>query len=176
MMAEAAWPAGETAASFARTGYLYEPERQGVRLLLCRSNVETRCFTEDGKEVTRLFPELYAVPVEGTVVLDGELYSEHALSRLRMKPGKALAACSRQCPVTFMVRDILFENGRDLRKKPYLKRKSILKRRLLPHPSYALMPYADGSDAEEWTALLDYAAVQHIIANPKNGLYIPPLS
>jgi len=116
--------------------YMYEPEIEGKRVILTRTGIETRLFFHKNNEVTRFYPELHQVPVNGDVTLDGVLthivpetgcYDKSiVLERLRCGSRKQIEAAVRYRPVTFVIFDIIYFKGRDLRNLSLMKRKSVL--------------------------------------------------
>jgi DNA ligase-1 len=115
--------------------YVYQPKIDGHRAIITRQNGETHIFTRHDNEVTRLYPELWDVPVCDNVVLDGEIAChdedgeidfERMQARFAVKNSDKIAAAMRYNPVTFYAFDILALNGSDLRKLPLNKRQRIL--------------------------------------------------
>jgi DNA ligase-1 len=58
---------------FNSSTHIFEPKIDGHRLILSRMNGETRLWTRHHTECTRQYPELRNVPVDGDVVLYGEV-------------------------------------------------------------------------------------------------------
>ncbi|QYR22289.1 ATP-dependent DNA ligase [Paenibacillus sp. sptzw28] len=115
--------------------YVFQPKIDGHRAIITRHNGETHIFTRHDNEVTRLYPELWDVPVIEDVVLDGEIAChdedgaidfERMQTRFAVKNTDKIAAAMRHNPVTFYAFDILDLNGRDLRKLPLYERQRIL--------------------------------------------------
>lgn len=160
--------------------YIFEPKIEGFRLLLFKNGLETRIFSEQGEDCTRLFPELHLVPVDGNAILDGEVCcidpqtEAPALrlitDRLRIKTRARAASFAFHRPVVYLVWDILQYNGKDLRAKPLIKRKSILESVLKENRFFRMMPYVDG-DGEAPVAALQNTRAAEMIAKPKRSLY-----
>ena len=55
--------------------YVFQPKIDGHRLILSRTSGHVRLYTRHNNEVTRQYPELHNVPVDGCadIVLDGEV-------------------------------------------------------------------------------------------------------
>jgi DNA ligase 1 len=58
---------------FSHHAYIFEPKIDGHRLILSSNREETRLFTRYNNECTKQYPELHRVPIDGDVVLDGEV-------------------------------------------------------------------------------------------------------
>lgn len=165
--------------SLAARAYFFEPKIAGLRLLLFKTGSETRVFSEQGQDCTRLFPELHLAPLEGSAILDGEACCidpqtgapalRLVTDRLRIRRRARAASFALHRPVVYLVWDILQYNGKDLRAKPLIKRKSILESVLKENRFFRMMPYFDGSEALI-AALQDTRAAQ-MIAKPKESLY-----
>jgi DNA ligase-1 len=124
-----------TAEPFDDERYLFQPKIDDHRAIIVRHNRETCIFTRNGNNVTRLYPELWQVPVNDDVVLDGEIAcldeggnvdSERMQSRFTVKKADKITSAMAKYPVTFYAWDILMLNGRDIRKMPLTDRKRIL--------------------------------------------------
>ncbi|WP_276322141.1 hypothetical protein [Paenibacillus thalictri] len=163
--------------------YIFEPKLQGVRAILMKSGPETRLFFQKDIEVTRLFPELYHVPIDGDVTLDGVICSGSLLGRdmesgstlvqkrARIKKRKQIAGAARELPVRFVAFDILTLKGRDLRKLSLMKRKSILDSVLLEDEYYKRIRYFEEDKLHLYGVV--YANVKEsIIAKRKDSKYV----
>lgn len=132
---------------FNSSTHIFEPKIDGHRLILSRANGETRLWTRHRTECTRQYPELWNVPIDGDVVLDGEVCAiepesgaidfELVMERFQLKKHDKIHSAAIRRPVQFVVFDILFHNGKDLRDLPLLKRRSILHSILKPNAYYA---------------------------------------
>ena len=121
---------------FSDQAYIFEPKIDGHRLILSKSRDETRLFTRNHNECTMQYPELYHVPIDGDIVLDGEacctdpetgqMNLELVMECFQLKKKDKIQAFSNQRPVSYVIWDILFYKGRDLRELSLMKRRSIL--------------------------------------------------
>jgi DNA ligase-1 len=116
--------------------YIFEPKINGHRLILSHIGGKTNLYTRNNNECTRQYPEILRVPTNDDVVLDGEVACidpetgdicfESVMERFRMTKHTKIRYAYKTQPVHFVVFDILFHNGRDLRQLPLLERKRIL--------------------------------------------------
>jgi DNA ligase-1 len=120
------------------SAYLFEPKIDGHRLIMTYKNGETRLFTRHNNECTRKYPELWNPAVTGDdYILDGEVCSidpdtgaidfERVMGRFQLSKQAKINAAAKTRPVHYIVFDVLRHNGRDLRRLPLIKRKSIYK-------------------------------------------------
>ncbi|MCR2806455.1 ATP-dependent DNA ligase [Paenibacillus soyae] len=119
--------------------FLFEPLVDGHRLLLIMDAGKVRLLTRHGYDITRQYPELHNVPLRrpADVVLDGEVAFLDPVTgkadfgklqeRFRMKKIPDIRDAKSSMPVVYFVFDILHYNGVDVRSKPLLTRKRLLK-------------------------------------------------
>jgi DNA ligase-1 len=157
------------------------PKIDGHRLILSKSGEETRLFTRHHNECTRQYPELYNVPIDGDVVLDGEVCCtdpetgkidfELVMGRFQLKKNGKIHAFSNQRPVSYVVWDILFHKGRDLRELPLMKRRSILESVLLPNDYFSIVPQIGECGEDLYQSIVD-RSMEGIVAKRKGSTYV----
>ncbi|CAI8947629.1 ATP-dependent DNA ligase [Brevibacillus sp. IT-7CA2] len=118
------------------TNVIWEPKADGHRLIYSRINGELKYYTRHHNEITGRYPEIHDLPVDGDVILDGEIVCinpetgaidfELISSRFQTKTPKKIVAAMQRLPVFFVVFDILYYKGQDLRNLPLMARKEIL--------------------------------------------------
>ncbi len=170
---------------FSDQAYVFEPKVDGHRLILSKNGKETRLFTRDGLECTKQYPELHGVPIEGDVVLDGELccldpYSGAAdaglvMERLQLKDKNRIQSFSTQRPVHYVVWDILFHKGRDVRHMPLVKRRALLESLLQENDLFQLIPQTEARGEELFQSIKD-SSMQGMIAKHKGSHYVSRFS
>mgnify|MGYP001296008360 CR=1 FL=1 len=160
--------------------WLYEPKLDGHRLILTRVGGITKLYTRHQNECTRQYPELHCVPVDGDVILDGEVFCvnqhgqidfELVMSRFQTKDDEKIAAAMKRQPVKYMVFDILYYNGRDLRGLPLLQRKEILDQVLQDTHTVSKVQFIE----KEGTALFEAIRQQDmegIVCKRKSSVYV----
>lgn len=161
--------------------HIFEPKIDGHRLILSRTNGETRLWTRHHNECTRQYPELWDVPVDGDVILDGEVCSldpetgavdfELVMERFQLKKHEKIQAAAKHRPVQFVVLDILFHNGKDLRGQPLLKRKSLLYSILKPNAYFIPNMFVDDNGEALYQLICD-RKMEGIVAKRKDSPYV----
>ncbi|WP_342771482.1 ATP-dependent DNA ligase [Brevibacillus gelatini] len=161
--------------------FIYEPKIDGHRLQLNFTDGKTTLFTRHNNDCTRQYPELHHIEVDGDVVLDGEVCCinpetgaidfELVMSRFQIKDPAKVATAMKKLPVSYVVFDILFYNGQDLRGLPLMKRKKILHNVLPDTLQIHKIPFIekDGISLFNEIKKLD---MEGIVAKRKDSLYI----
>lgn len=161
--------------------YVYQPKIDGHRLILSRSTNQTRLYTRHNNEVTRQYPELYDVPIDGSadIVLDGEVARmddtgwidfEAIMERFKLTKQARINAAAINKPVHYYVFDILFYNGEDVRNWPLIDRLSLLSRILLPNAYYSNMLTVPGAGNTLFDTIKAHR-LEGIVAKRKNSRY-----
>ncbi|MFD0680499.1 MULTISPECIES: ATP-dependent DNA ligase [unclassified Paenibacillus] len=166
---------------FSDSAFVYEPKLDGHRVILSANAHETRLFTRGQKECTRQYPELLNVPVDGDIVLDGEVCCidpdtgesdyELVMERLQLKSKHRIQSYASQRPVHFVVWDVLFYRGRDLRTLPLMKRRSILESKLIPNEYFHLVPQTEDKGNDLFHTVVE-KSMEGIVAKRKDSLYV----
>lgn len=166
---------------FSDAAFVFEPKIDGHRLIITRTNNETRLFTRHKTECTRQYPELWQVPVDGDVVLDGEVCStdpdtgsinfELVMDRFQLKKSEKINKLSLQKPVHCIVWDILFYNGRDLRGLSLMKRRSILESALQPNEYFSIVPQIEVWGEDLYQSIVE-RKMEGIVAKRKDSKYV----
>lgn len=134
--------------------YVVEPKIDGHRAIISRIGPETRIWTRHRTECTPQYPELWNVPINGDVVLDGEIACvgedgtfdfEAVMDRFRLRKRDRIRYAVNHSSVHFVAWDILFYGGYDLRKLPLTERKAILQSVLTPNKYFSQVLSVDGS-------------------------------
>jgi DNA ligase-1 len=162
--------------------YIFEPQIDGLRLILSHRNSETRLYTLHNHECTRQFPELWDASVGGDdYILDGEVCSlvqsmgamdyEQVMERFRLSKKDKIRAAANQRPVHYVVFDILQHNGRDLRSLPLIKRKSILESILKPNLYVSSIPFVENQGIDLYKEI-SAKTTKGIVGKRKDSLYV----
>ena len=124
-------PATLADAPFDDKGWIFEAKWDGFRLITEKRDRKVTLWSRIGIDVTKTYALLLPAleKIEGSCVIDGELCAldGHGRSRFQLLQN----ALNKQARLLYVVLDALFTNGNDIRKKPLLERKKILKA-LLP--------------------------------------------
>lgn len=166
---------------FSDPAFIFEPKMDGHRLILVKRGDETRLFTRHQTECTRQYPELHDVPVDGDVILDGEVCCidpvtgvadfELVMERLRLTKREKIQSFAKQRPVHYVVWDILHHKGRDLRDLSLMKRRSALESVLGTNERFHLVPQVDESGEELYNRLVEQS-MQGMVAKKKDSPYV----
>ncbi|MET4294914.1 bifunctional non-homologous end joining protein LigD [Bradyrhizobium sp. LB8.2] len=147
-------PAGE--------GWIHEIKYDGYRAQIHVDRGAAKIFTRNGHEWTKRFSAIAsAFMLKSQTIFDGEVVVVHG-GRTNFSELQADLAKGRQERMLFYAFDILFHNGEDLRSKPQLKRKELLKElidMLDPPVLYSDHLEGEGHELFEAAARLNYEGI-----------------
>ncbi|SEC65118.1 RNA ligase family protein [Paenibacillus sp. GP183] len=172
----------ETDKPFNDPAYLFEPKIDGHRLIMSYKNGETRLFTRHNNECTKQYPELWNPAVLGEdIVLDGEVCSldpdtgqidfERVMERFQLSKKARINAAAKIRPVHYIVFDVLKHDGRDLRRMPLIKRKSILESIIKPNPYISIIPVTENNGTELYNVICENK-MEGIVGKRKDSHYV----
>jgi ATP-dependent DNA ligase len=112
-------------------GWSYEPKFDGFRALAFRDRSGVQLQSRQLRDLTAGFPDVAAAVARlGDVVLDGELVVwragrfDFAALQDRLRSGRTrVHGLVTASPAAYIVFDLLARNGKDLRGRPYWKRR-----------------------------------------------------
>jgi bifunctional non-homologous end joining protein LigD len=161
---------------------VYEPKYDGIRAIVEIAPAAVSVYSRLGNEKTAQFPELLPVfdqigrSVQRRLVLDGEIVAldergrpagfQRLQGRMHLTGAGDIARAAAVQPAAFIAFDLLFDDGEDLRGRPWTERRERLERRLAslasPEGTLRLSEVArgDGRDLERraheegWEGLL----------------------
>jgi len=118
-------------APFHAPGWVYEEKYDGIRILAEKDGRRVRLVTRNLIDRSADFPEITAAVARlpaPTLLLDGEvvLFDPKGISRFGL-----FGADTRRKPV-YVVFDVLYARGRDLRRLPFAERRAILEKEVRP--------------------------------------------
>ncbi|MDR6717640.1 ATP-dependent DNA ligase [Paenibacillus sp. 2003] len=126
-------------------------------MIYSQQSGSVRLYTRHNNDCTRQYPELQ-LPFDSDIILDGEVACaypttglndfEAFMSRFSTKQDSKIQQLTRTLPATFAIFDILFFQGRDLRKLPLMERKMILHSLSLPSSNFGVVPHIEGAGEE----------------------------
>jgi len=135
--------------------WIYEVKWDGVRTLLTIENGLVSFESRNGLSYNSRFPELKELPAAlalSSGVVDGEIVAADSSGRisfqaLQPRLGIARFGKQREGPhgISIYLFDLLFKDGKDLRKLPLRKRRAILIESLRPNERVKLSQTLDGS-------------------------------
>ena len=150
--------------------WVFEIKWDGFRLLTEKRNDAVRLWSRNGIEVTKRYQVLVPAlrKIEGSCVLDGELCALDIQGRSRFQ--LLQNALNKKVKLLYVVFDVLFVEGKDIRDRPLLERKETL-RTLLPREP--LLRYSEhvAEFGKREFAKAQRAHEEGVIAKRAAGLY-----
>src|SRR5689334_22389279 len=136
--------------------WFFETKWDGVRALAYLQPGQARMISRNKKELGFRYPELAGLP--GWVgaeqaILDGEIVVledggrsnfQRLQARIGLQDPAEIERLAAAYPVTYVVFDVLYHDGFDLRRCELADRKSLLRRLLKPGPALALSEHQVG--------------------------------
>lgn len=150
--------------------WVYEVKWDGFRLLARIERGRAKLFSRNGIDVTAKYPSIARAlaRIRKDCILDGELVALDTKGRSRFQLLQKYT--ERKAPLQYVVFDLLYLGGKDIRKRPLLERKTLLKSVL---PQNRLLRYS-GHIATKGIAYFNAAkkkGLEGVIAKRAQGLY-----
>lgn len=167
---------------FDREDFLYQIKWDGVRVLAGVADSKASLINKRGNLRTVQFPELQSLPeliaahsaiLDGEIVVlrDGKPNFSAVMQRDRTTNPTAINLLSGTLPVAYMVFDILYLNGEDLRNQPLSNRIALLPQLFTDRDYlYQVQSFPRGSTLFE---AVKNADLEGMVAKRKNSLYYP---
>jgi bifunctional non-homologous end joining protein LigD len=150
--------------------WVFETKWDGFRLITEKRGRAVRLWSRNGIDVTTRYAVLLPAlqKIEGSCVIDGELCAldAHGRSRFQLLQN----ALNKKARLLYVVFDALFVGGKDIRKKPLLERKKILKALLACDPLLRYSEHVAEFGIREF-ARAQRAHEEGVIAKRAAGLY-----
>ncbi len=164
-------------------GLLYEPKWDGFRCIVFRDGDEIELGSRNERPFNRYFPELVeslrsALPERA--VVDGEIViaTDHGLNfdllQMRIHPAASrVNKLAKETPSSFVAFDVLAEDNKDLRKRPFAERRKRLERMLgrAKQPIHITPVTSDPVVAGQWFEQFEGAGLDGVVAKPGAGEY-----
>lgn len=163
-------------------GFIHQIKWDGIRGVSVIENGGLKLFTKKGGICTAAFPELLELPGQlkaKQAVLDGEIIVfengrpsfYHVLRRSLTRSEAGVLRIASQYPARYIIFDMLFVNGEDLRGKPLSERQSMLKKHFKGTPTAAA---ADSfGSGEALYNLMRQKNMEGIVSKRLSSAYIP---
>ncbi len=162
----------------------FEFKWDGIRALAYVEGGRVRLLSRSGEDVTARYPEVHAMGRaigSREVVLDGEVVAldergrpsfEEIQQRMGLTSESDVRRKMKEVPVTFMVFDVLWQEGHSLLGAPYSERRRLLAKLKLGGPSWQTPPFEKGGGG----AMLEASAkagLEGIVAKKLDSRYEP---
>ena len=156
--------------AFDDKGWVYETKWDGFRLITEKRGHAVRLWSRNGIDVTTRYAVLLPAlqKIDGSCVIDGELCAldAHGRSRFQLLQN----ALNKKAKLLYVVFDALFVGGKDIREKPLLERKKILKSLMPRDPLLHYSEHVAQFGTREF-AKAQRAHEEGVIAKRATGLY-----
>jgi bifunctional non-homologous end joining protein LigD len=162
----------------------YEFKWDGVRAITYVEGGRARALSRNDKDVTATYPELRQLGESlgsRQVVLDGELVamddagrpSFGALQpRMHVTQAAQIRRLTAEIPVTYLIFDVLYLDGRVLLDVPYAERRKTLDALKLSGPSWQTPPSFEGGGKAVLKASLEQG-LEGVVAKRLDSRYLP---
>lgn len=159
--------------------YLFQVKWDGVRILAEINHGQVRLTSKHGKDKTEQYPELQSLTqcCEGdTALLDGEVVvlkegkpSFPSVMRRDQSHSKNISYLRNLLPINYMVFDLLYLNGRDLRNEPLEFRQAQLDQLLVNQAVFHQVE--EFSSGKALFAAVENMGMEGIVAKKRNSPY-----
>jgi len=150
--------------------WVFETKWDGFRLIAEKSGDKVKLWSRNGIDVTPRYAVLLPAlqKVEGSCVIDGEICALDAQGRSRFQ--LLQNALNKKAKLLYVVFDALFVGSKDIRERPLLERKKILKALLPRDPLLRYSEHVAECGKREF-AKAQRSQEEGVIAKRAAGLY-----
>jgi bifunctional non-homologous end joining protein LigD len=164
--------------------WAYEIKWDGIRAIAYCETGSLHLESRTLRDITATYPELRALAAElgsPDAVLDGEVVAfddagrpsfERLQGRMNLASESAVRRRMGDCPVTYMVFDVLYLDGRTLMDLPYTERREHLESLRLDGPNWQTPSYHQG-DGEGLLELTRQRELEGLVAKRIDSRYLP---
>lgn len=164
-----------------RKKYIFEPKHDGVRAIGYKFKSKLKIFDSTGKNITKLFPELlsvvkyidakYCVLDCEIVVYTNQIPDFEILKQRMLIDKRQIVKFSAEHPATLVVKDILMNEGKNLKNLSLVKRKEVLENTVAETKGTEVVFYSD-KGKKMWEKMLE-KGFRGVVAKYKYGQYFP---
>lgn len=174
--------AAKTVAELPRgEGWSFEPKYDGFRAVAFARDGRVHLQSRQLRDLTAGFPDVAAAVARlGDVVLDGELVVwrggrlDFAALQDRLRSGRGrVHGLVAAAPAAFVVFDLLARNGKDLRDRPYWKRRRKLEKLKLSDGLVLTPATTDPAVARSWMLVTIDTGIEGVVAKRLDQPYRP---
>jgi len=164
--------------------WAYEIKWDGIRAIAYCETGRLRLESRTLRDITATYPELRAIAAElgsTDAILDGEIVAfdengrpsfERLQGRMNLASESAVRRRMGDCPVTYLVFDLIYLDGRRLMDFPYTERRERLESLKLEGPSWQTPTYHRG-DGESLLDLTRQRGLEGLVAKRLDSRYLP---
>ena len=164
--------------------FAYEFKWDGVRAVVYVDGGRARVLSRNDRDVSSSYPEMRLLGDSlgsRRVVLDGEIVAldesgrpsfEALQARMHVTNPAQVRRLTQQVPITYLVFDVLYLDGRSLLDEPYVERRRILESLQLAGPSWQTPPHFEGGGRDVWAASKQQG-LEGVIAKRLDSRYYP---
>jgi bifunctional non-homologous end joining protein LigD len=164
-------------------GYVLEAKWDGIRAL-ARIDGTAELFSRQATRLTSCFPEITDNLIEAlagrTAILDGEIVAldRHArpsfeLIQKRIRSTRPQARLLATVPAMFFVFDVLYLDGADVMRRPYLERRALLDALDLTSKPVMTSPYWTGISAAAMFDIVREMGLEGLVCKRATSVYQP---
>jgi bifunctional non-homologous end joining protein LigD len=165
------------------SGYIFEARWDGIRAL-ARVDGTAELFSRHATNLTNCFPEIVDGLVEAlagrTAILDGEIVAldrsarpSFELVQRRMRNTRPPARLLATVPAMFFVFDVLYLDGADVMRRPYLQRRELLDALDLTSKPVMTSPYWTGITAAAMFDVVRDMGLEGLVCKRATSVYQP---
>ncbi|MDF2962101.1 MAG: ligB3 [Paenibacillus sp.] len=161
--------------------FIFEPKIDGCRLIYSQINSISHLYSRFHHKVTHLFPELYHIGKDDDIVLDGIVAMVNPESgridingikqRLSLRSFTEIQKQSIHNPCQYIIFDLLYYKGRDLRGISLMKRREILRKLDFGNRNIGFIPFIENNGNRLFQEIRE-RGMGGIVAKRKDSLYI----
>src|SRR3954453_22308333 len=164
--------------------WAYEIKWDGIRAIAYCETGRLRLESRTLRDITATYPELRAIAAElgsRDAILDGEIVAfdedgrpsfERLQGRMNLASESAVRRRMGDCPVTYLVFDVIYLDGRTLIDLPYPERRERLESLKLDGPSWQTPSYHRG-DGKSLLDLPRQRGLEGLVAKRLDSRYLP---
>jgi len=162
----------------------FEFKWDGIRAVAYVDGGRVRLLSRSGEEITPRYPEVHAMGRaigSSEVILDGEVVAldengrpsfEEIQQRMGLTSETEVRRKMKDVPVTYMIFDLIWQDGHSLVNEPYLERRRLLDRMKLAGASWQTPPYEKGGGKVMLEASAK-AGLEGVMAKKLDSPYAP---
>ena len=166
-------------------GWAYEFKWDGIRAVTYIEGGRVRALTRNGNDVSDAYPELRGVGEQlgaTSAILDGELVAmdddgrpsfSKLQNRMQVRGAAQVRRAAATTPVSYLIFDVLYLDGRQLVEDTYDERRSVLESLALDGPDWATTDSFTDVPGHKVLDVARSGGLEGVVAKRRNGRYLP---